>query len=149
MVQVLINDCHGMKDEKQVRGSCSSYFNWNYLGPSQVPQLREQNWLISHRLSDGEKENQLLYTQIVRWYAFTTGHVRYVIYRERGLLITGEKDIFKKKLIFLKVIWLFLQIFDLPCWATDLAALQRALRPVRPINILMICHDPLLPESPW
>ena len=39
----------------QEHGSFGSYFNWIDLGPSQVPQYRE-NWLIWPRLSDGGKK---------------------------------------------------------------------------------------------
>ena len=48
----------------QERGSYSSYFNWIDLGPSQVPQYRE-NWLIWPRLSDGKNKRSPPHTQTV------------------------------------------------------------------------------------
>lgn len=55
MTQVLILDCQEMKDESRYVGTASSYFKWNYLGQNQVPQPREQNWLIWPRLSGKRK----------------------------------------------------------------------------------------------
>jgi hypothetical protein len=49
----------------------------------------------------------------------------------------------------LQVIWLPLQIAALHSWTSDLAATQKGLRPMEPVDILMIYQDPFLPETPW
>lgn len=48
----------------------------------------------------------------------------------------------------LQVIWLPLQIAALHSWTSDLAATQKGLRPMEPVDILMIYQDPFLPETP-
>ena len=80
-------------DEKwnQVRGSCSSDFNWNNLGPSQAPQPREQNWLIWPRLSCGEKKS--LYTWTINQYSFTTRHIHEMICKKEGFSLLGKRTL--------------------------------------------------------
>ena len=75
-------------------------------------------------------------------------HIHGFIYRERGLLTTRKKNILKI-LPFLEAIWLPRQSAVLHCWAADLVAGQMALRPVGPVDILMIHSYLVLHETPW
>lgn len=55
----------------------------------------------------------------------------------------------KKILAFLESTWLPLQIAVLKCWDIEVAVWKMVLRPVGPIDVLMIYLDLVLPETLW